>query len=239
MLKLATWNIGSLYDGKENRHDTLHKTLMHYSPDVTAIEELPEVDSLIESIKCSLGAEYHKFIRCSESHVAQGKNMGICIFSKYPIGRANVLHVGELSVTDYEYQGRIEHLHRKYFMAAEINMPEGETHLVVTGHGYPVHRYSIPEAVYAPAFTQIDGWISELLSEYDVKKTYMLCDFNIPRPLDYMPLSAEKFKDPLEHVGTRPSGRKTDSILVNRDTVVYEIVNVAVGFDHNFVMLTV
>lgn len=239
MLKLATWNIGSLYDGRDDRHGALYKTLSDYSPDIIAIEELPEEDSLIDSLKVCLKAEHHKFVRCSESHVAEGKNMGISVFSKYPIGDVRILHVDELSLTDYEYCGRVEHLHRKYFMAAEIIMPEGDRRLVVTGHGYPVHRYSIPEEIFAPAFLQIDNWIAELLSGYDVKKTYMMCDFNIPRPLDYMPFSASEFKDPFEHVGTRPSGRKTDSVLVHRDTIVYEVVNIGVGFDHNFVMISV
>ncbi len=239
MLKLATWNIGSLYDGNESRLEALERTLSLYSPDIISIEEMPEEDSLIERIKVVLGVEYHKFVRCSASHIAAGKNMGICVFSRYHLETVSILHINELEIMDFECKGRMEHLHRKYFMATEAMTPDKGRVLIITGHGYPVHRYSIPEKIFAPSFSQIDGWLSELLLSYDVERTYMLCDFNIPDPLRYMERVSPCFKDPLRFVGTRPSGRKTDSVIVPAAAPVYELINTPVGFDHNFVMVGV
>lgn len=235
-IKIATWNIGSLYDGTASRSSTLYTVLRDYSPDILALQELPHQNSLMEEIKEILGAYGYIHITCSRSHVAN-MDMDICIYSKFPIILRDSLQLNALSVTSYIRNGKEEHLHRKSFMSCEITIDQ-EKYCLITGHGYPVHRYGIPIEIFSPSFMQLDEWISQTVKNYTPENIILACDFNIPNPLFYMEELKKDYLDPLIFLGTRPSGRKTDSIIVHKERKIYELVNIQTGFDHNFVMLT-
>lgn len=234
-IKVATWNVGSVYENNSDNSLVLEDFLTKYNPDVLAVQELPDSGELINKIKTVLNASYHYYQVCSPSHIAKRYDMGICIFSKFPIEFVDKIQLDNLSENTFVVNGKIEKLHRKYFICCKIFVEESEM-LVVTGHGYPTHRYNISSEVFKPSFYQLDEWISLLKNKGD--SLTLACDFNIPNPLDYMPKLATDHVDPFVFVGTRPSGRKTDSVIVEKYKKIYETVSVSTNLDHNFVLLT-
>lgn len=234
-LTLMTFNIGSLYsEAPKEREAELLSLISRLSPDIMCLEELPELPELMDGIASAGGFTGRIYLPCSESHVCRGHRMGIGVYGKLPLKLLDTIALPRPAEYGFS-SGRREPIHQKYFCSLLVSAPRGAVN-IVTGHGYPAHRYSFTREVYAPSFSVLDGFIAE--AEHAGTPTVVLADFNIPDPLDCMPRAKATHRDIFDGESTRPSGRKTDGILVPTGTKTITKHNIPTGFDHNCLCAT-
>lgn len=118
----ATWNIGSLYAGHPLTHTFLKELLVRESPDILCLQELPERPDLWENIAGWGGYAHRLYQVTSPSHVDKGHNMGIGVFSRYPLSLLHVLPLN-IPVVPVTYQGKPEVWHPKYFLTVAWGAP--------------------------------------------------------------------------------------------------------------------
>ena len=246
-IKLATWNIGSLYVNFEGNVGYIRETVSRHPQDIFCMQEFPEQDPLAEQIMQWGQFKTMEYVTTSESHVHKGNNMGVAIFSKGPVRRVDTVQLPLPSV-EVSYKGIREYWHTKYFSANLCEVEDGSL-LLITGHGFPFHRYQLenPEGhVYIkPPFAVLDRWIRRLCETYADMHICMAADFNITSPLPFMPYSQAHFFDAFQGDATRPSGRKTDAIvlpagcrLMGKENVTLRLPDGTPAFDHNFIAAT-
>lgn len=233
-IKLATWNVGSLLCDLDKNTDTLIQALSLDSPDVFCAQELPFSSELWDKIKQNCGFEYFYYYKTSRSHVAEGWDMGVGIFSKYPFGK---VYVRELTLPTERifYNGREETWHRKYYLSTRLFVDDGELTLF-TGHGFPFYRYGLLEEEHSLVYGEIDSFVSE----YSSGERFVICtDFNAYNAVRFMPCVSRTHRDVFADVPTRPTGRKTDAIVVPISSEVSSSINrVLEGMDHNYLSVT-
>ena len=244
IIRVATWNIGSLYKDYTENVKHLRRILTDSRIDILCMQEVPRQESLLEDICTWGGFPYHVFHTTSVSHVFQGHDMGIAVFSRFPLGTPDVLKLTKPTVA-VSHNGQQETWHDKFFMVVSCAL-DPQPMLVVTGHGFPFHRYDLehPEHYHLirPSFRELDAWLAGLAEQYGSPVLCAAADFNITDPMPFMPRSARQYRDVLRGQPTRPSGRKTDAILIPGSVTPGEIINISIRsdsgaalFDHNFV----
>ena len=245
---VATFNVGSLYANIDVAYPLLQKVISQYRPHVLCMQELPMEKALIDDL-CQWG-EYPFVVTktTSKSHVNIGEDMGLAIFSRFPMGKPTFLH---LHKPDREifYKGKQEFWHDKLYMSVPLllnsHTPASQIR-VITGHGFPFHRYGLekPEEaqLISPSLAQIDQWVSEFLQQDPAVPVVIAADFNLSDPTAYMPQSRQTLADVFYHQATRPSGRKTDAIFLPDNAEIGQRVNwispkenEKFVFDHNFI----
>lgn len=228
-LKALCWNIGSVLNHLEENFLVVKKYLSNVNPDIACFQEFPKDEGLIGQImECGQFAHY-VYYTFSDSHVAQGWQMGSCVFSKYPLKLLDTLQLPTPSVRVF-YEGKEEFFHRKYFLRMGLSV-EGSRLELYTGHSFPFYRYGLEAKAFSSVFQGIDTWIRN-----SVESPYIICaDFNCAEAIRYMPFVQESHFDCFEGEATRPSGRKTDSIILPRGDTVTNKWNVPTGFDHNMI----
>ncbi len=249
-ISIATWNIGSLYKDYERILDYIGSLLESQSADILCVQECPDNDEVFNVISSRGGFDEMLFRVTSESHVGEAHNMGTAVFSRTPLLLFEQLPLKKPEV-EVEYNGAREYWHDKCFFS--VGCKFGDTELtVVTGHGFPFHRYGLENEesadIIKPSFAALDGWMSGIAEAQSNRFVCSAADFNLNSPLKYMPLCRDAFYDIFEGESTRPSGRKTDAILVPKGTEVEFKVNIvppaeeSVGearaqgmLDHNYI----
>lgn len=244
---LATWNIGSLYANIEVTLPFMQMILEEESPDLLCLQELPDEPKLWEKIAIWGDYSHRIYQITSPSHINKAHNMGIGIFSRVPLYPIGLLHLTKPDIS-VVYQGKSESWHDKIFMAVTwgasadgaktmccTSQPATASlysntavnrnsvfacGLLLTGHGFPFHRYNLDndahQELIAEAFSPLDDWIVSFLEKpYDLP-FFVAADFNIANPLKFLPRCGPSWIDLVSDNATRPSGRKTDSILVSR-----------------------
>lgn len=243
-IKLATWNIGSLYVNFEENVHYIEDVVSRHPQDILCMQEFPEGDSITEQVMRWGNFEVMEYVATSESHIHKGSKMGVAIFSKRPIRRVDTIQL-PLPNVEISHNGIREYWHTKYFSANICAVEDGEL-LLITGHGFPFHRYRLEnQEGYChihPPFAVLDDWIKHLCDTYTGMRICMAADFNITAPLSFMPYSQEHFFDVFNEKATRPSGRKTDAIilpigcqLLNEENFSLKNSNNIPVFDHNFI----
>ena len=247
-LCVATWNIGSLYADYDTAYPLLRQVISQYRPGVLCMQEMPMQQSLIDDI-CKWGNYSFTVTKTtSESHINKGKDMGIAVFSQYPLGEPTLLPL-EKPDREIFYKEKQEYWHDKWFLSVPL-FPEHGSPVsqiqVITGHGFPFHRYGLekPEEtnLIAPSLARVDRWVSETLQQTPAIPVLIAADFNITDPTAYMPRCRQCMTDVFRHQFTRPFGRKTDAIFLPRNAVVTNTMNWispqrdgSYLFDHNFI----
>ena len=80
-LRIATWNIGSILENYIENRTIFLETIIQDKPDVLFLQECPSSPSFIEELlQIGLFKDYI-YLQSSPSHVKDGWNMGIAIFS--------------------------------------------------------------------------------------------------------------------------------------------------------------
>ena len=234
-VKFSTWNVGSLLADLERNTDTLINTVKQDAPDVLCMQELPCSQDLWDKIKQNCGFEHFYYYKTSRSHVAEGWDMGIGIFSKYPFSD---LAVRELTLPTERifYGGREESWHRKFYIKARLSLDDA-TVTLFTGHGFPFYRYGLSEEEHSSVYGEIDSFISECSPTPD----YVICtDFNAYNAVRFMPFVSRTHRDVFADTPTRPTGRKTDAIVIPTAKDILASRNETVeGMDHNYLSVIV
>ncbi len=247
-LCVATWNIGSLYADYETAYPLLRAVVSQYRPGVLCMQEMPMQQALVEDI-CKWGN--YPFVVSkvtSESHINKGQNMGIAVFSRYQLGEPTLLPL-EKPGREIFYKGKQEYWHDKWFLSVPLftdpDSPIPQIQ-VVTGHGFPFHRYGLekPEEanLITPSLARVDRWVAEVLRQAPTVPVVVAADFNITDPTFFMPRCQQWMRDVFRHQFTRPFGRKTDAVFLPRNAAVTNTVNWvspqrdgSYVFDHNFI----
>ena len=256
-IKIATWNIGSLSEQKENE-SVLLSQVTELNADILCLQEFPDNDELAAKINLAGNYMYHKIVISSPSHVDKKHNMGIAIFSKiepYDIIVHKLIKPYESLTTFF---GQCESLHDKRYMAAVFDQ-----FILITGHGFPCVRYCSPYIQYKKAqldhwsdfcvsgveykntFEDLDNWIISIKETYPASTIIIAADFNIDRQLDFLPKSRNYFYDVFEGQITRPEqyymhgGYKTDAILCPMGTTFQDSCNITTVFDHHLLSLSI
>ena len=244
-LRLATWNIGSLHVNYQANVQALKRIVEGYPQDILCMQEFPNDVDLTRNIMEWGGFSGFLFLETSESHVFKEANMGNAIFSKWGLERVDTIQLPTPAV-QVAYNGRPETWHPKFFTANLCDVGNDVKILLITGHGFPFHRYQLENPrqkhIIRPPFMCLDEWASQLREKYIFEKVYMAADFNIANPLEYMPLCQSYGVDVFAGEATRPSGRKTDAIilpkgckLLKKDNITMVNDSEGIRFDHNFI----
>lgn len=244
-VRVATWNIGSLYADYTRNLNYLQSMLQRERIDILCMQEVPHRQELLDQI-CSWGGfSHHVYHTTSISHVCPENTMGIAVFSCFPLGQPEVLKLTKPTVEIF-YKGKQEYWHDKYFMAVACAIGD-QQFLVVTGHGFPFHRYDLenPENyhIIRPSFRELDAWFAGLSKKHGSPILCAAADFNITDPIPFLDISSKEYDELFHGEVTRPFGRKTDGILVRHNTSVAEKINITPPeengqeiMDHHFIL---
>ena len=249
-LTISTWNIGSLHDGPhyDRNLNYLRSVLTEHPTDILCLQECPHDPELLQQLKTWTGLTNALYFITSESHIDLQHDMGLLILSRLPVTDLRQVKPDKPQVEAW-HKGNREYWHEKLFVAVKCAYNDNPL-TVVTGHGFPFHRYGLDDGahddVIAPSFTRIDQWIEELRKEFPNTLFCFAADFNYGEPLRFMPRLREAFADAFDGEATRPSGRKTDAILLPREYHPESECNVVAPldekgrgwFDHNYISAT-
>lgn len=232
--KIATWNIGSLFSDYEKNIKVIESFIKSVNADVFCIQELPDDSNIISAI-----LEWGNFISmrnevCCPSHITQGLNVGIGIFAKSDILETGYTNLPKPTGCVPIFNGKREVFHEKKFMFVRTNIANEQV-LIITGHGFPFHRYRINEDLSRSSLEYVDRWIAELKKKYRCNKIYIACDMNVHDAVRFMSKCNKSMTDAFENEPTRPSGRKTDAILISKTEITIKKTNLITGFDHNVI----
>ena len=240
-MKIATWNIGSLFADLDNNLVIFERILTQYKPQFLVLQEYVPVEQVNLAIEKSAGLKRMYYMEYSNSHVANGYTMGVAVFGRGSVSNVNVHKLLKPTETFY-YNGKPEYFHDKYFLSADWLTEENETVKFVTGHGYSFHRYLIDPTDYIYLFEELESWFKKVVS----CGTLVLGDFNVSNPPEVLPWLCQTLKDVYADCATRPSGRKSDCIFLPREVEATDVVNhicfdkkTRSGFDHNYLQITV
>lgn len=240
-IRVATWNIGSLYTDYDRNLAYLQRMITEQKPDILCMQEFPRREELFQKV-CAWGDfPGYLFHTTSISHICTENHMGVAVFSRFPLTQLEVFKLTKPTVEIF-YKGRQEYWHDKYFMAVSCQIGERPV-LMVTGHGFPFHRYDLENEasrpIIQPSFTQLDGWFCGLAERFSLPMLCAAADFNITAALPFMPQSAKKYRDVFQGDATRPFGRKTDGILIGENVRLKEKINIYPPedvYDHHFIL---
>ena len=224
-----TWNIGSLYDNYNDKEKDLLSVVGEISPDVLCLQEFPENEELKKKI-CRIGSFKDFFyLFLSESHVGPPHRMGLIVFSKGNLKCKDTIWLNKPCI-DVFFEKKREEFHPKAFVLLECRLGH-DTYCVLTWHGFPFHRYGLDnrkdlfEEVYLP------------LNDCVVRNENIAIiagDFNSPNAEKHCSQIQLRYRDLFSNQPTRPSGRKTDAIFVQKGVSAREkgIVDGIKTFDH-------
>lgn len=239
-IKFATCNIGSMFNGEldaknilfQESYKTFKELLSEQNPDVLCLQEMYNIPRLKSEI-CSL-CRFSDVteIFCPDSALSDGAVMEIAVFSKLPLSFADTLEI-QKPFEERIVNDRLEKVHQKFFFSTEIEISNDRV-LLITGHGYPSKRYNMTDDECSPTYIALDNFIKKHAYNY-IDKIVVCADFNIDKPLKYMPYTSSLMVDAFVNEPTRPSGRKTDGILVPSTANIESKMNISTGLDHNYI----
>ena len=232
----ASFNIGSLHCDYQNNIQALTELLSERDIDILCLQEFPEDADIAKSVSELTGLGEYSFVHTSESHVNVGHAMGVALFSSVPLTPVSDVELKNPEVTPV-YRGRVEAWHGKRFAAYRAVL-KGQPIILVVGHGFPFHRYDLENAegerYIIPPHRQLEEWLLDLEKRVCPIPVCIFADMNVGEPMRYMPTLGERYRDCFDGEATRPSGRKTDAIILPRTATLCGKENVALrGFDHN------
>lgn len=241
-IKIATWNIGSLYVDFGANFPYFEETVSDLKADIFCMQEFPVKESMVDEVMRIGGFSYYKLNRTSESHINKESDMGIAIFSKFPIEQIDLIELPKPKIKAFR-EGKEERWHSKFFTINLCKTPTKDI-VIITGHGFPFHRYNLEHPDYynviCESFSVLDGWISDFVKKNKNTDVYLSADFNLTDPLSFMPVCNESYFDAFCGDATRPSGRKTDAVLIPNHGRLTEKKNLVLRspdgnpvFDHN------
>ena len=247
-IKIANWNIGSLYSNLDENLPYFTKTVSEARADIFCMQEFPIRDEIKELVMRCGGFSHLIVNETSESHVCKENRMGIAIFSKFPLTQVNKIELPKPGVK--AMRGEIEEKWHSKFFTINLCRSLGGELVFITGHGFPFHRYDLekPEfhSVITESFSVLDEWVSDYIKDNENARVYLPADFNITTPLDFMPMLRTRYYDTFHGVPTRPIGRKTDSVLlpngvkcIEKENFIIRFPNGEPVFDHNFISVTI
>lgn len=230
--RIVTWNIGTLYTDYEKNVQIIQKNVETLNADFLCFQEFPSKEDFIQNVKSWGNFSYYTYKVCCKSHVAvDDVDVGIAVFSKYKFGETSIFDLPMIENVELIYNGKREHFHQKSFLCVQAKI--NDTPLsIITGHGFPFHRYNVDETTSAPVFRDVDKWISHLKKENPSSPIFLAADMNVANALQHMPFCSETMYDLFDGEATRPTGRKTDAIYVPSSVQNFEKFSKRCGFDH-------
>ena len=219
---ISTWNVGSLYANIERNIPIFKENLQKAPADFFCMQEFPDNPRDLDEVKRITGLSHHMYWVTSHSHVDTEHDMGVLLLSRYPLTFEEEIQLPKPTV-EVSHDGKKEEWHDKSFFAVSFTAGE-QPFLIVTGHGFPFHRYGLEneagKSVMAPSFEALDLFFDSMKEKHPDKKLFSAADFNITSPLAFMPLTSASMVDVFHGEPTRPSGRKTDAIILPHDAVL-------------------
>ena len=251
-MRIATFNIGSLAEGNHivrERLDQLVGLIEDFDCDYVCFQEFPESLTLEgRDLATHLMDVTHlaSNVRqtCSPSHTNSASSLALAVFSRHPALRVASTHKLVNPQIEYTYNGNAEKTHDKWAILCE----GGDGACIVCAHLLPFYRFSAydnertREAVEAVAkshpevFEDLQLWIGDCVASFPSRRLVICADMNLGAPLFALPSLAQTHFDAFDDEPTRPSGRKSDAILLPREAILQERHNVPTLMDHNFLM---
>ncbi|MEA4929820.1 MAG: endonuclease/exonuclease/phosphatase family protein [Candidatus Limiplasma sp.] len=228
-MKIATWNIGSLYKNLESYFNILSKQITSTCPDILCLQEFTGDLTLSKAIYDELGYPYQNFTMLSNNHEMDGTPSGFTMLSKFPFQFMAYFPLRNPDI-HYIYNGCEERTYNKGFAKYIIDL-RGDPVTLVTGHGIPFHRCQVSEFHYSDIYHSLDEWIAESIEE--TKEWAIAADFNTDSLSQLCP---QIFLSGSDCVGapTRANGHKHDYIILPSGVKIHHTMNVLGEFDHNY-----
>lgn len=229
MLKIATWNIGSLYRNLERNFSLLSHQIKSTGPDILCLQEFTGDPTLSKTLCDELRYPYQNFIMLSNNHEMDGTPSGFSLLSKYPFQFMAYLPLRNPDI-HYVYNGCEEKTFDKGFAKYRIDLC-GKLATLVTGHGIPFHRCQVSEFLFSDIYRTLDEWMAESIKE--TKEWVIAADFNTDSLRQLCP---RIFFSGSDCVGTptRANGHKHDYIILPSDVNIHHTMNGPGEFDHNY-----
>ena len=233
-LRIATWNIGSILADYDHNKAVFLQTIKQDKPNILFLQECPESSSLIEELmKTGLFKDY-LYLKTSPSHIQEGWNMGIAIFSVDKLFNEKSIQLTMPNEEIY-YNGKQEFWHKKFFMKSSFAW-SGQRFMLITGHGFPFYRYHLKEEEHLFVYQEVETFIKENVEPDEI--FIVGADFNAAHSIDYMTSIKADHIDVFDGKATRPSGRKTDAVILPKESFYDNVTNISIeGYDHNYLSL--
>ena len=255
-MRIATFNIGSLAEGNQiikERLDQLVGLIEGFECDYVCFQEFPES---LTFEGCDLANHLMNVTHlssnvrqtCSPSHTNSDSSLALAVFSRHPGLRLVSMHKLVNPQIEYTYKGNVEKTHDKWAILCEGDDGAGGRVAIVCAHLLPFYRFSAydnertREAVEAVAkshrdvFDDLQGWIGDCAATHPGSRLVVCADMNLGAPLFALPSLAQTHFDVFDDEPTRPSGKKSDAILLPKDAQLQERHNVPTLMDHNFLV---
>lgn len=230
-LSVGCWNIGSMISNLDKNSKYVLDIITKYSPDIMCFQEFPDNAKTREQILMALDVKYSIFEIISESHVAPNTNMGLFVCSKYELSHHETIQLPKPQVGAFR-NGKEEFWHDKSFLKTSFFF-NGKNIALITGHGFPFYRYGLNEYEHSYVYQGVDAWIDAFSEQVKL----IAADFNSSCPIRHLPKVSHNHIDAFFNIATRPSGRKTDAIILPKWIEVTNAINISGDFDHNFLMI--
>ncbi len=238
-MKIATWNIGSLYTEYSKNKKAIQSVLAENPVDVLCFQEFPNrMEDISNTLQWGQFSSY-EYLECCPSHVCIGSMMGIAVFSKLPIRLISRIMLEPPDVP-VEYNGRPEKIHQKAFLAFDVSTDKNQ-YLIITGHGFPFHRYHLEnnEELFLSSYDELNHYIERSIKNAKGRTSIICGDFNARDIAQYIPALRESFVDLFQNDVTRTNGLKMDAVFVEKAKESWSKRIIKTALDHFMLVVQV
>jgi exonuclease III len=204
--------------------------------DTLLLQELPiakNQDNIISAVKIAevLKFKYRVVHRLSKSHLIENADMGLAIFSKYPLSFLSYCRLPQVNFSIAK-NGRIFKSHEKGFIFVEMQDPaESTTVTLANGHCpsfqfFEQNAYDYKDTLFKPMET-----VMSALKAKSGERVLVAGDFNTPHLISLAPRLFDLFC-PAFQAATRIDGRQTDYIFSGKGIKITHTSVVETLFDH-------
>lgn len=228
-IRFATMNIGGGVPFNEsdeynnnsfNSVDNIVSIINNNSLDIACFQEVLMGDenhpSMSYEIAKKSNLRYFKELLLSDSHIVNGRKMGVSIISRFPFTDSEIFMLENPNITHITKSGAIYISHEKGFLITKVCADNGEV-CCVTGHCLPFHSFDRDIMDYKYIYTRLED---KLISLLDKNRHIIIgADFNTTRLPQLMPELFNKYHSIVD-IPTRPNGRGDDYILCDMEADV-------------------
>lgn len=243
-IKIGTWNISEGIEAEWNLSDGIKdgdkyietdlikeviKKINELDLDVLCFQEFPvEIDGkelLKEKIYNETSFKYSVMIGTAPSFLFKGGNVGVCIFSKYPIIQEKKLLFNNPNLSKISKSGKEYFTFDKGIVLARIQLPNDEM-TVISGHAIAFRPFGKTSDDYPESYKPLEDLICE--NCINDNKLIACGDFNSTHLYDLIPKISEKVNDIVEGI-TDIYERKGDEIIGVKGDYIMITPNISVN----------
>jgi len=248
-LKVCTWNISEGIEGTCNLDSIKEKELSESNLlnsiipvikendfDIVCFQEFPvdkdSIDVISNKIVENTELKYFILHPTCPSYLFKGGNVGVALFSKYPLSNINKLYFKNPNLEKVSKSGHIYHSFDKGIICASINI-DGTIVSLVTGHAIAFLPFGCTEFDYPESYIPLE----DIICEKYKSDLIVMGDFNTDKLYSLIPSIKGKVIDTVNYNTTYPYYEnrgpiKVDYILISSNLKCSESYSIDSLSDH-------